>query len=123
MLLICGEHLQFAYSWPGARPGSSCWNGLHYIVREPPFSRAQLIDCDYTVDFAEVTCPDDRVAVITTAPLTKDEDWIEFKRGELILFDDGKPLYKAKDLESAEDLGHGLQSDVLPPSSFIGSGI
>ena len=30
-LLGCGPHIQFAYSWPGAREGSSVWNGLHYL--------------------------------------------------------------------------------------------
>lgn len=30
-LLGCGPHIQFAYSWPGARQGSSVWNGLHYL--------------------------------------------------------------------------------------------
>ena len=29
--------------------------------------------------------------MIATAPLTDDEDWVEIKRGELILFDDGLP--------------------------------
>ena len=46
-LLGCGFHVQLAYSWPGAREGSSGWNGLHYLVREPPFVSAHLSDCDY----------------------------------------------------------------------------
>ena len=49
-LLGCGQHVQFAYSWPGKRPGSDVWNGLHYVVREAPFSTARLSDCDYEVD-------------------------------------------------------------------------
>jgi predicted glutamine amidotransferase len=89
-LLACGPHIQFAYSWPGARPGSSVWNGLHYLVREPPFGTAHLSDCDYTIDFSTVTKEDDRVAVIATAPLTDDEVWVEIERGQLILFDDGE---------------------------------
>lgn len=122
-LLMCGERVQFAYSWPGCRPGSQCWNGLHYVVREYPFRQAKLLDCDYSIDFAEVTTPHDRVAVIATEPLTQNEDWIEFEKGELILFDDGKPLHGSEDRESAEMQGHGLQSKVLPPSTFIGAGI
>jgi predicted glutamine amidotransferase len=89
-LLACGPHIQFAYSWPGARPGSLIWNGLHYLVREPPFGTAHLSDCDYTIDFSAVTKEDDRVAVIATAPLTDDEVWVEIDRGQLILFDDGE---------------------------------
>lgn len=59
-LLGCGPHIQFAYSWPGAREGSTVWNGLHYLVREPPFGSAHLSDCDYAIDFAAVTKEDDR---------------------------------------------------------------
>lgn len=122
-LLMCGKHVQFAYSYPGCREGSTCWNGLHYIVREPPFHTAKLIDCDYTIDFSQVTTLEDRVAVIATKPLTKDEEWIEFKKGELILFDDGKPLLGAENCYAAEWQGHGLKSTVLPCSVFTGDGI
>ena len=88
-LLGCGRYTLFAYSWPGSRPGSSVWNGLHYVVRRPPFSTASLSDVDCTVDFARETSKGDRVAVIATAPLTKDEDWKEFRRGQLLIFNMG----------------------------------
>jgi glutamine amidotransferase len=113
-LLGCGPHIQFAYSWPGARPGSSVWNGLHYLVREPPFGTAHLSDCDYTVDFSAVTKEDDRVAVIATAPLTDDETWVEINRGQLILFDDGLPHKAPNECVDAEYRKHGLESDVIP---------
>ena len=80
-LLGCGPHCQFAYSWPGAREGSTVWNGLHYLVREPPFGSAHLSDCDFSINFA-TNKEDDRIAVIATAPLTDDEDWVEIKRGQ-----------------------------------------
>mmetsp|Transcript_25437 Transcript_25437/g.61140 ORF Transcript_25437/g.61140 Transcript_25437/m.61140 type:complete len:361 (-) Transcript_25437:113-1195(-) len=117
-LLGCGSHVQLAYSWPGAREGSSVWNGLHYLVREPPFGSAHLSDCDYTINFATVTKEDDRVAVIATAPLTDDEDWVEFKRGQLILFDDGLPHTQADECYEAELRMHGLDSDsdAIPPA-------
>jgi predicted glutamine amidotransferase len=38
----------------------------YYIIRQPPFSTAQLIDVDYSIDFAQVTTSNDRAAVITT---------------------------------------------------------
>merc|ERR1711862_60795 len=82
-LLGCGPHIQFAYSWPGAREGSNVWNGLNYLVREPPFGSAHLKDCDYTIDFGTMCSSHDRVAVIATTPLTDDEDWVEVKRGQL----------------------------------------
>ena len=78
-LLGCGQYTLFAYSWPGRRPGSKVWNGLYYIVREPPFTTAKLIDVDYSIDFAKVTTPTDRVAVITTKPLTNEEGWKEMQ--------------------------------------------
>ncbi|MDV2438045.1 class II glutamine amidotransferase [Acinetobacter gerneri] len=64
---------------------------LHWLVREYPFQHAQLIDIDVEVDFSQVTTPDDRVAVITTEPLTQNENWIAYKPGEMILFQNGKP--------------------------------
>ena len=110
-LLGCGQYTQFAYSWPGRRPGSKVWNGLHYIVREPPFSTAKLVDDDYTIDFAAVnTEPTDRVAVITTKPLTSEEGWKEFKRGELLMFDKGLPYSTAERCETVERQGRGLYS-------------
>lgn len=65
---------------------------LHWLVREYPFQHAQLIDLDVEVDFSQVTTPEDRVAVITTEPLTHNENWQSYQPGELILFKDGEPL-------------------------------
>jgi len=70
-----------------------CSTSLHYIIREAPFTQAHLIDEDVTVDFKEVTTPNDRVAIIATEPLTDNEQWTEIKSGELVLFKDGQPLY------------------------------
>jgi glutamine amidotransferase len=109
-LLGCGQYTLFAYSWPGARSGSTVWNGLHYIVREPPFSTARLLDVDYTIDFSAVTQPNDRVAVITTKPLTEEAGWTEMKRGELLMFDKGRPYRTPKCCEAVEKEGRGLSS-------------
>lgn len=68
-----------------------CSTKLYYIVREYPFVTAQLSDDDVSVDFSQVTTPDDRVAVIVTEPLTTNERWTAFAPGELRLFVDGKP--------------------------------
>jgi len=62
---------------------------LHWLVREYPFKPAQLIDIEVEVDFSQVTTPEDRVAVITTEPLTQNEEWTSFQEGEMILFRDG----------------------------------
>lgn len=68
-----------------------CSSALHYIVRQSPFNTAHLIDDDITVDFARVTTPNDRVAVIATQPLTDNEAWQAMAPGQLILFCDGAP--------------------------------
>lgn len=64
---------------------------LCYRVRQHPFSRAQLADEDLSIDFAQHTTPSDRVAVIATTPLTRDEPWTAFTPGELKVFVDGAP--------------------------------
>jgi predicted glutamine amidotransferase len=49
------------------------WNGLYYTIREPPFRLAQLVDCDMCVDFSEFCHENDRVAIVSTYPLTNNE--------------------------------------------------
>lgn len=69
-----------------------CSTKLHYIVRQHPFRAARLQDEDMSVDFARVTTPNDRVAVVVTEPLTADEAWQPFACGELKVFVDGAVL-------------------------------
>jgi glutamine amidotransferase len=66
-----------------------CTTQLHHLVREHPFRTARLQDADLTVDFAQVTQPGDRVALVATQPLTTDEVWTPFAPGELRVFVDG----------------------------------
>ena len=68
---------------------------LACIVRQAPFAKAHLKDEDLTVDFADLTTPNDRVAVIATIPLTDDEVWTEIAPGSLWLFREGSPVMKA----------------------------
>ncbi len=69
-----------------------CSTKLHYIVRQYPFTQAMLSDEDLSVDFSEVTTPNDRVALIVTEPLTTNETWLPFASGELKMFVDGMPV-------------------------------
>jgi glutamine amidotransferase len=62
---------------------------LYYVLRQHPFAHAQLHDEDLVVDFATQTTPADRVAVVVTAPLTRNEVWTPFAAGELKVFVDG----------------------------------
>jgi glutamine amidotransferase len=78
-LLGDGEHLY-----------ARCATKLCFLVRKAPFKQATLADDDVRVDFADVTTPKDRVAVIATAPLTRDERWTIGKPGEMWVFREGK---------------------------------
>jgi glutamine amidotransferase len=66
-----------------------CTKPLHYIERRAPFGRATLIDDDLQVDFSQVTTPNDRVTVVASAPLTRDESWSVLPLGRLSVFVDG----------------------------------
>ena len=69
-----------------------CSTKLHYLIRKAPFRKATLADEDVSIDFAEMTTPKDRVAIVATEPLTRDETWTAgepntmwvFRRGKLI---------------------------------------
>lgn len=69
-----------------------CSTSLYYLVRQHPFPTAKLSDEDVSVDFSQVTTPDDRVAIIVTQPLTTNEQWSAFGAGELKVFIDGVPV-------------------------------
>ncbi|WP_133619160.1 class II glutamine amidotransferase [Hydromonas duriensis] len=68
-----------------------CSTNLYYIVREHPFAHAHLLDKDVAINFAEHTTPQDRVAVMATAPLTDNEVWQKMLVGEFVMFKDGCP--------------------------------
>eukprot|EP00579_Thalassiosira_antarctica_P023072 CAMPEP_0201988888 /NCGR_PEP_ID=MMETSP0904-20121228/92567_1 /ASSEMBLY_ACC=CAM_ASM_000553 /TAXON_ID=420261 /ORGANISM="Thalassiosira antarctica, Strain CCMP982" /LENGTH=592 /DNA_ID=CAMNT_0048543085 /DNA_START=76 /DNA_END=1855 /DNA_ORIENTATION=+ len=113
-LLGCGQFTMFAFSWPGAREGSKVWNGLHYLVRTPPFKTATLKDVDYAVDFNETNDDNDRVAIIATKPLTHLENWKEMERGQLLMFDNGLPYSRPYECAGIERCGRGLSSRSFP---------
>lgn len=71
-----------------------CSTQLHYIVRQAPFGEAHLADDDVSVDFAQETTPNDKVAVIATLPLTNNETWMPFAENELLCFKDGSVIFK-----------------------------
>lgn len=72
-----------------------CTSSLWYVVREWPFCEAHLSDTDLSVDFSQHTTARDRVAVIATQPLTDNEKWTAFEKGELMLFEKGHLIRQA----------------------------
>ena len=69
-----------------------CSTALHWLARAHPFGAAHLADEDLQVDFAALTTPGDRVALVATQPLTRGETWTAFAPGELRVFVGGQPL-------------------------------
>ncbi len=69
-----------------------CSNNLHAITRCAPFGKATLIDCDVRVNFQEHTTPNDKVHVIATHPLTKDERWQKLSPMEYQLLESGQVI-------------------------------
>ena len=66
-----------------------CSTQLHWLARRHPFGAAHLADDDLSVDFAALTTPDDRVALVATQPLTRGEAWTAFAAGEMRVFEGG----------------------------------
>jgi predicted glutamine amidotransferase len=66
-----------------------CATKLCFIVRQAPFGRATLRDADVKVDFTALTTPADRVAVVATEPLTRDETWTTGSPGTMWVFQQG----------------------------------
>jgi len=69
-----------------------CSTHLHYLIRQHPFGMARLQDQDIALNFAEMAQPEDRVAVIATEPLTRNEAWTPMAPGQLLAFVGGLPV-------------------------------
>ncbi len=69
-----------------------CSSSLSWLTRRAPFSQAQLIDAEMTVDFQKETTPNDIVTVVATRPLTDNEEWTIMGPGELTVFKNGLPV-------------------------------
>ncbi|QIM62856.1 class II glutamine amidotransferase [Pasteurellaceae bacterium Orientalotternb1] len=70
-----------------------CSTNLHYVTRKAPFGTA-LRDDDVMIDFRDYTCETDKVTIITTQPLTKNESWTKMKNGGYVFFKEGDVLFE-----------------------------
>jgi glutamine amidotransferase len=70
-----------------------CSSRLHFLERAHPFGHATLSDEDVTVNFAAHTTPEDRVAVVATEPMTRDEAWAPMAAGTLHTFVAGRRVH------------------------------
>jgi predicted glutamine amidotransferase len=59
---------------------------LHWLRRAHPFQTAHLVDRDLALDLSVANGPDDRMVLVATEPLTRNEPWVAFGAGELRVF-------------------------------------
>lgn len=72
---------RWLYAYAGTR--------LHRLTRRAPFRKATLADDDLSVDFARLTTEGDVVTILSTEPLTLDEQWLPLQVGEALLLQRG----------------------------------
>jgi predicted glutamine amidotransferase len=63
---------------------------LHWITRRAPFRTATLADAPLQVDFATLTTSSDVVTILSTEPLTTDEQWQAVAPGSSLLWVEGE---------------------------------
>ena len=51
---------------------------LHYLTRKAPLVKLTALDDDGVIDFNDYAKDGDKVTIITTFPLTKDEPWVKW---------------------------------------------
>jgi glutamine amidotransferase len=71
-----------------------CSTRLHLLQRRHPFGVAQLTDVDLSLDLDSVNAPGDRMVVIATEPLTRNEPWLSLEPGELRVFQAGEQVWR-----------------------------
>ena len=69
-----------------------CSTNLHYLTRQAPFGKAQRIDDDGVIDFNQYAKDGDKVTIITTFPLTKNETWTKMEHGGFVFFKNGEKI-------------------------------
>jgi predicted glutamine amidotransferase len=81
-----------------------CGDSLVHILRKPPLGQATLVDAAVSVNFAEVMRGAGQLAVVATAPLTRDETWIPATPGTLWVFHDGELVATFDGLPEAAEI-------------------
>lgn len=69
-----------------------CSTFLHYLTRQAPFGKAFRVDDDGFIDFNDYAKPGDKVTIISTQPLTKNENWTKMEHGGLVMFKEGEKI-------------------------------
>ena len=66
---------------------------LFWLQRQHPFPTAQLVDHELALDLSLANGADDRMVLVATEPLTRNEAWRPFEAGELRVFVAGAPVW------------------------------
>jgi predicted glutamine amidotransferase len=67
---------------------------LFWLQRAHPFATAQLVDQDMALDLSQLNAPGDRMLLVATEALTRNEAWQPFAPGELQVFVDGATVWR-----------------------------
>ena len=67
---------------------------LHVVQRQHPFAAAHLVDHDLVLDLAQANGPGDRMVLLATAPLTRNEAWQPLGAGELRVYAAGEEVWR-----------------------------
>jgi predicted glutamine amidotransferase len=86
-----------------------CSTRLFFLQRRHPFPTAHLVDHDLSMDLSVANGPDDRMVLVATEPLTRNEAWVPLGAGELQVFVAGEPVWRRapQGAGAAHALPHG----------------
>jgi glutamine amidotransferase len=81
--LLCDGHALYAH----------CGSRLAWVQRSYPFATAHLVDEELALDLGTANAPEDRMALVATEPLTRNEAWSSFAQGETRVFARGVEVW------------------------------
>jgi predicted glutamine amidotransferase len=70
-----------------------CSTHLHQLTRHHPFPKAQLVDCDMSLDLGPLNAEGDVMSLLATEPLTVDEPWQALRTGEFRVYVNGQAVW------------------------------
>ena len=73
-----------------------CSTLLSYVVRQYPFTSVTLVDKSLTLDLSAHNNSADKMVVVATKPLTINESWEVYAKGEAKMFHEGELVYQSR---------------------------